>query len=134
MSKVVEKYREILCVTMSLASLIVNQLKDKLRETGLSSSGTKSELIARLLGANLPSEILEAINVQENQDDNNSETLEAQENQDDNNLECSAITSLYKRELKVSQREKKVAEYELQLARKEIDHETRAASTRNSSG
>lgn len=94
------------------ADLTVVQLKDKLRELGLPTAGSKVELVSRLMQADQSGERVANI----------SEAPEMSVIQEDQS-ESEAVISMsqHEREIELYRREKEVAERELQLARRELE-------------
>lgn len=107
------------CVIMSAknpSDFTVPQLKEKLRELGLSVVGNKPELIGRLTEAdpsgNWMSEISEMPQV--------SVTAQGSlRNDDDEGTQ--AVPAYYEREIEIYRREKELAERELQFAQRELE-------------
>lgn len=94
------------------ADFTVNQLKEKLREKGLSSTGNKADLIMRITEADPSGVWMTEIPETE-------ETGAIQENSSEAGAE--AQTSQYEREIEMYRREKELAERELSLLRRELE-------------
>lgn len=96
------------------SDLTMSQLKEKLRELGLSSVRNKTELISRLIEADPLGKLIERM----------SEIPEAsatQRDQSEFDAGATNLTSHYKREIEMYRREKELAERELQIARRELE-------------
>jgi len=98
------------------ADLTVSQLKEKLRDLGLPSTGSKAELISRLSGANPSS----SYNIEETPAMSEASAA-VQRDRGDSETNTSVLAPHYERELEIFRREKELAERELQLARREIE-------------
>lgn len=92
----------------------VSQLKEKLRELGLSPVGNKAELINRLIEADPLGEVAETASEMP-------EASAVQENQSEFEARTPIMASHYEREIEMYRREKELAERELQLARRELE-------------
>jgi len=101
---------------MNPADLTVSQLKEKLRDLGLPSTGSKAELISRLSGANPSS----SYNIEETPAMTEASAT-IQRNRDDSEVGTSRLASHYERELEIFRREKELVDRELQLARRELE-------------
>lgn len=97
----------------NLSEFTVIQLKDKLRELGLSSVGNKAELINRLIEADPTGERTETVSEMP-------EASATQGDQSESDVRVPIMTS-HEREIEMCRREKEMAERELQLARRELE-------------
>jgi len=107
------------CDTMSMknpADLTVSQLKEKLQDLSLPSTGNKAELINRLSGANP----LSSYNIEETPAVSEANAT-IQRDRGDSEAGTSMLASHYERELEIFRREKELAERELQFARRELE-------------
>lgn len=107
-----------MCVKMSArnpAEFTVNQLKEKLREKGLLTTGNKAELIVRITEADPSGAWMAEIS-------ETSETSVTQENLSEICAEAQTFRAEhYEREIEMYRREKELAERELSLLRRELE-------------
>lgn len=92
----------------------VQELKEKLRNLGLNTAGTKNDLIGRLMEADLTGEWLRESNREQNDPPGSEER----------DLDVSVVNGheaeMSRREMKMVRREKELLERELALARREL--------------
>lgn len=112
------RFKKKYCVKMSVrdpSDFKVSQLKEKLRDKGLSSMRNKAELSNRLCVADPSAEWMQDIRGEAKFDASN------RESRCELDAEATASAACYERKMEIYRREKELTERELQLARREIE-------------
>lgn len=97
------------------ANFTVSQLKEKLRELSLSTTGNRTELISQLMEVDPSGKWMKGV------PEMPQGSVTTQENQSESVAGAPTITSQCEREIEIFRRERELAERELQIARRELE-------------